>query len=102
MDEKSNNMGLSADPDDGGFAIDASTFSPYPITPSSITFEPEADQNTVQREAKYTMSFTTPVALEANSEGCYVKLVFPDDFGFTASTFNTFEAVDSLGNRIMP
>lgn len=48
------------------------------------------------------MSFTTPVALEANSEGCYLKLVFPDDFGFTASTFNTFEAVNSLGNRIMP
>lgn len=97
LDAKNAQMGVTDE-----FSIDASSFKPYPITPSTITFEPEADQNTVQREAKYKMSFTTPVALEANSEGCYIKLVFPDDFGFSETTFNTFHASDTLGNRIMP
>jgi hypothetical protein len=86
------------------FAIDATTFAPHPIDDASITFEPTTITgqvtNTVQRDAQYTLSFTTPVALEA--DGCFLKLVFPDDFTIKEDTFTAFAASNTMGNRVRP
>lgn len=44
------------------------------------------------------MFITSPVPLQAT--GCYLKLVFPDDFGFWETKFIFFDAAWKVGNRI--
>ena len=84
------------------FSIDASTFAPYPMDPAIFTLNP--DDATVQRPAAYTLAFTSPVPLQQSAAGCFLRLVFPDDFGFDQSSFTTFESIYNYPgyNRITP
>jgi hypothetical protein len=87
------------------FVLDATSFAPARIDETTITFEPTASSsgsivNTVQLAATYALAFTSPVPLETSDAGCFIRLTFPDDFGFDASTFTSFEAGGDLTNRM--
>ena len=70
------------------FSLDARAFNPYAITDTDITVS--LSDNKVQQLASYDFSFTSPVPLEVDTAGCFIKFIFPADFIFTDADFSTF------------
>jgi len=71
------------------FSLDARAFSPYAITDTDVTVS--LSDNKVQQLATYDFSFTSPVPLEVDTAGCFIRFIFPDDFIITSGDFATFE-----------
>ena len=71
------------------FSLDASLYTPSPISLSDITFEPTSDKK-VQKQSTYRLDFKLPVPLMISDTGCFFKFTFPDDFFFEAATFSQF------------
>jgi len=71
------------------FSLDARAFNPYAITDTDITVS--LSDNKVQQLASYDFSFTSPVPLEVDTAGCFIRFIFPDDFIITSGDFTAFE-----------
>lgn len=70
------------------FSLDASAFSPYAITDADVAVS--LGDTKVQQKTSYMFTFTSPVPLEVDTAGCFIKFIFPADFIFTDADFSTF------------
>lgn len=85
----------------GTYQVKASTYKPFPIVNSLIEFDPDIKTDVVQELSDYFFKVTLPVPLEVLNP-CYIKFVFPVDFGISEADLNYFEHEQSESsiNRI--